>query len=137
MGEWVKELNLVTEFIQSKYKTTKVSFYGNKEAGLAGLFLSALKRNIENVTLKDAPVSYLFDNRESIEYYSAGINVPWFLNWGDISLVAAMSGKSITFINPLTMSGRNIDVQALKDFKEEFKHVRMITETSGKTEFKL
>ena len=61
MGEWVKELRIVTGFIRSKYKATKISLSGNKEAGLAALYLAAMEKNIESVTLKDAPVSYLFD----------------------------------------------------------------------------
>ena len=93
MGEWVKELNVVTGFINSKYKSTKVSINGSKEAGLAGLYLAALEGNIENVTLQYAPVSYLFDNRESVEFFSTGIHLPGFLNWGDVSLAAALSGK--------------------------------------------
>jgi hypothetical protein len=43
MGEWVKELEVVTQFIRKKYKETKLSLIGSKEAGLAGLFLAALK----------------------------------------------------------------------------------------------
>ncbi len=40
-----------------------------KEAGLAGLYLAALEGNIENVTLQNAPVSYLFGNRDSVEFF--------------------------------------------------------------------
>ena len=59
LGEWVKELNVVTRYLNSKYKTQNISIDGSKEAGLAGLFLCTLEGNIKNVILRDAPISYL------------------------------------------------------------------------------
>src|SRR5439155_10091341 len=73
LGEWVKELDLVTGFINAKYKSYKISINETKEAGLAGLYLAALKGNIENVTLQYAPLSYLFDNRDALEYFTTAI----------------------------------------------------------------
>ncbi|MEP7110447.1 MAG: prolyl oligopeptidase family serine peptidase [Ferruginibacter sp.] len=136
MGEWIKELSLVTRFIGSRYKATNVSINGSKEAGLAGLYLAALEGNIGNVTLEDAPVSYLFDNRDAIEFFSTGIHLPRFLNWGDISLATALSGKNITFINPVTMSGQKISGDRLKACIAEFEQMRIITRQTGKTLFK-
>jgi len=135
LGEWVKELKVVAGFIRSKYKLTGVSINGSKEAGLAGLYLAALEGNIENVTLENAPISYLFDNRESVEFFSTAIHLPGFLNWGDVSLAAALSGKNITFINPVTMSGQKITEDKLKALKKEFDRMRIITRQGGKTLF--
>ncbi len=77
LGEWVKELNVVTQFLKSNYKAQKVSIDGSKEAGLAGLFLCATggEGNVDNIILRNAPVSYLFDNRESIDFFSMGIHL--------------------------------------------------------------
>ena len=105
IGEWVKELNVVTQFLNSNYKAVKVSIDGSKEAGLAGLFLGALEGNVDHLTLREAPVSYLFDTREGIDFFSMAIHLPGFLKWGDVSLAAALSGKNIVFINPVSMSG--------------------------------
>lgn len=135
MGEWVKEITVVIGFIKAKYKSYEISINGTKETGLAGLFLSALEGNIKNVTLQDSPVSYLFDNRESIEYFSTCVNLPGFLNWGDISLAAALAAKNITFINPLTMSGRMISGEQFKAYKAEFEQMRIRTHQGGKTIF--
>jgi hypothetical protein len=135
MGEWVKELSVVAGFIKSKYKAAKLSINGSKEAGLAGLYLAALQGNIENVTLSDAPLSYLFDNRDSVEFFSAGINLPGFLKWGDVSLAAALSGKNITFINSVTMSGRKISEERLKAYKTEFEQIKLVAHQAGKTIF--
>jgi len=136
MGEWVKELEVVTQFIRKKYNATKLSLIGNKEAGLAGLFLAALKQNIEDVTLQSAPVSYLFDDRKSVEYFSTAIHLPGLLNWGDVSLVAALTDKNITFINPVSMSGQKLGDEKLKEYKAEFDHVKKTCGEHSNTMFK-
>ncbi len=135
IGEWVKELNLVTKFLYSDRKAQKVQIEGYREAGLAGLYLSAVEGNIDNVILHDAPVSYLFDTRETVDYFTIAVDLPGFLNWGDISLVTALTGKNVTFIGPVTMSGRKITENRLMECQAEFEKVRTISKQSGKTFF--
>ena len=135
LGEWVKELNVVTEYLRSNFKAQKIIIDGTKEAGLAGLFLSATNGNFDEVILRNTPVSYLFDNREFIDFFSLGIHLPGFLNWGDVSLAAAHIGKNISFINSVTMSGQKISGSRLKDFKTEFDKIRAVCKQSGKTSF--
>jgi hypothetical protein len=135
IGEWVKELKVVAHFLKSSYDAQKVSIDGSKEAGLAGLFLSATEGNVDNITLRDAPISYLFDNRESVDFFGMGVHLPGFLNWGDVSLAAALSGKNITFINPVTMSGNAIGADRLKEFQTEYDNVRKMCRQKGKTSF--
>lgn len=137
LGEWVKELNVVTQFLRSSYNAQKVSIDGSKEAGLAALFLCATggEKNIDNIVLRNAPVSYIFDNKESIDYFSMGIHLPEFLNWGDVSLAAALSGINITFINPVTMSGQSITGNNLKEYQTEFEKIRNICKQPEKTIF--
>ena len=109
---------------------------GSREAGLAALFLDAIGRNVDTVILRDAPISYLFDSRDSVDFYQMSIHVPGFLKWGDVSLAAALTGKSITFINPLTMSGKKISENKLKEYQTEFEKIRRICKQPGKTLFK-
>jgi hypothetical protein len=136
IGEWVKELNLVTQFLTSNYKAHKVSIDGSKEAGLAGLFLGALEDNIDNLILRKVPVSYLFDTRKGIDFFSMGIHLPGFLKWGDVSLAAALSCKNILFINPVTMSGNAISGEKLLTVEAEFEKIRTLCHQPGKTVFK-
>ncbi len=136
LGEWVRELNLITGYLISEMRATSISFDGTKEAGLAGLFLAALDGNIDRVTLRKAPVSYLFDNRENVDFYSMGIHLPGFLLWGDVSLAAALTGKNVTFVDPLTMSGNRMSEDKLRACKDEYARVRQMTGTEGITEFK-
>jgi Acetyl xylan esterase (AXE1) len=133
LGEWVKELNVLTQFLISDYNAEKVCIDGSKEAGLAGLFLCVVEGSVENVILRDAPVSYLFDNRENVDYFSMAVHLPGFLNWGDVSLVAALSGKNIAFINPVSMSGSKLSSDELKEYQSEYDNVRQICKQKGKT----
>ena len=64
-----------------------------------------------------------------------GIHLPGFLNWGDVSLAAALSGKNITFINPVTMSGQKISGTRLKEFQTEFEKLRASYKQPGNTVF--
>ena len=136
IGEWVKELNLVAQFLKSEYKANKVDIDGSKEAALAALFLSTLEGNTDNLTLRDAPVSYLFDSRDGIDFFSMGIHLPQFLVWGDISLAAALSGKNISFIHPVSMSGHDIEGEKLRAFETEFEKLRALCHQPGKTTFR-
>lgn len=136
LGEWVKELKVVTHFLNSSKKAKKVSIDGSKEAGLAGLFLSVVEGDVDNIVLREAPVSYLFDTREGIDFFSMGIHLPGFLNWGDISLAAALSGKNVQFIHPVSMSGNEISGEKLPAVEAEFEKIRTLCRQPGKTSFK-
>ena len=136
LGEWVNELNLITLFLRSRYHAQKVSIDGSREAGLAALFLGVLEGNLDKITLRDAPVSYLFDNRDSINFFSMAVHIPGFLNWGDVSLAAALSSKNILFINPVTISGQKLSHDRLNEYQAEFDKLRRICKRPGKTVFK-
>lgn len=135
LGEWVKELNIVTQFLTVEFKATKVTIDGSKEGGLAAVFLAALEGNIDNIILRDVPVSYLFDTREGLDFFSMAVHLPGFLAWGDVSLAAALSGKNITFINPLTMSGNTVDEEKMQVYKTEFEKIRAVCGKPGQTVF--
>ena len=136
MGEWVKELDAVTQFLLSEQKARKISVDGTREAGLAGLFLAALGGKIDAMILRDAPVSYLFDDRENVDFFSMGIHLPGILKWGDVSLAAALSGKDLTFFHPVTMSGQPVSGEKLENSKLEFERIRKACGMEGGTSFK-
>ncbi|MFA7173442.1 MAG: acetylxylan esterase [Kiritimatiellia bacterium] len=136
IGEWVKELDVVTQFLLVEQKARKISFDGTRESGLAGLFFATLGGKIDAVTLRDAPVSYIFDDRETIDFFSMGVHLPGILKWGDISLAAALSNKDLTFINPVTMSGQPVSGEVLEKYKSEFKHMKKVCRLKGSISFK-
>lgn len=137
MGEWVKELRLASKFVEDTYQPKKLTIDGTKEAGLAALFLVAIEEgNVEELTVRNTPVSYHFDNRENIDYFSMGIHLPGFLKWGDVSLATALTGKPVNYIDPVTMSGENLDETSLKKYQEEFDIMKGLSPQTGKAYFK-
>ena len=135
LGEWVNELNVVSDFLKSNYKAQKLSIDGNKEAGLAALFFVATGGNVDDIILRDAPLSYQFESGGSLDFFSMAIHLPGFLNWGDVSLAAGLSGKNIRMINPVTMSGVKISDSGLIEYKAEFAKLRTISGKQGETIF--
>jgi hypothetical protein len=135
IGEWVKEMDLMTQFLKTNYKAKKVSIDGMREAGLAALFYASLGGKVESVILREAPVSYLFGSTETVDFFSMGIHLPGFLNWGDVSLAAALSNTNIKFVNPVTMSGSSLDTVLVKQYEDEFNKVRKAYGRKGVTTF--
>src|SRR5690606_38749381 len=120
IGEWVEELKLVCQYLTAEQNAGKIHIDGSKEGGLAALFLAALERDrVDAVVVRDTPLSYLFDTAAGVDYYNMGIHLPGFLEWGDISLAAALGGNT-TFVDPRTMSGNSIVGEDLQHYKREF-----------------
>ncbi|WP_339901594.1 acetylxylan esterase [uncultured Cyclobacterium sp.] len=136
LGQWVGELAMVSEFIKAEYAAENLIFDGEKEAGLAGLFLAALEEDVyDSLTLRSAPISYLFDNREGVDYFSLAIHLPKFLQWGDVSLAAGLTGLPITFAQPVSMSGESILSNKEKAWQTEFAAARSLLKTNGSVKF--
>ncbi len=114
MGEWVKDLFAVSGFLKEQCQAKKLVIDGTKETGLAALFMQAIQPVAHELVLRYTPVSYGFDQRAGIDFFSMAVHLPGMLPWGDVSLAAALSHTAIRFIQPVTMSGRVID-QAEKE----------------------
>jgi hypothetical protein len=132
----VEELSILVEFLNSKYQTSKIELDGDKETGLAGLFMSSIEGNIENIVLREAPVSYLFNTRKGVDFFSAAVHIPGILKWGDISLAVALTGTNVLFMDPATMSGNKVEGERLKTTKEEFDKISGICNSYGRIDFR-
>jgi N-acetyl-beta-hexosaminidase len=137
LGEWVKELGLICQFLTNEQHATSISFDGNKETGLAALFFAAIGvEKIDHIDLRESPVSYLFDNSDGVDFFSMGIHLPGFLKWGDVSLAAAISRTNINFINPVTMSGSKVTDYKMQEFNTEFEKLKEKCGQPGHSFFK-
>ncbi len=135
MGEWVNELDAVSQFLKTNYRGVVVDLHGTKETGLAAIFFAALNGITDKVVVKDVPLSYLFDDRENINFYNMSVHLRGFLNWGDVSLAVALTGGDVEFDNALTMSGRKLNELQMKEFEEEYKKVRAACGMKGISDF--
>lgn len=137
MGEWVDELNLTISFLQTKYHAATIHIDTSRELALAGLYLSALQNGkVKDLTLREAPLSYLFDTTEGIDFFSMGIHLPGLLVWGDVSLALALSDSNIRFVSPVTMSGKPISGNQLQLAKVEFDKIHTVYKGTDKVSFK-
>ena len=130
MGEWVGDLQRVGEYLRQERKATRLEIDGTKETGLAGLFYAALSENIAAVTLRESPASYLFDNRKTVDHFNMAIHLPGLLNWGDVSLAAALSQATVVWYGAVSISGGPVDPA------KEYDSVRVAYKGQGKTIFK-
>jgi len=126
----------VIQFLENTYNATSVSIDATREVALAGLYLSVLKSGkVNSIQLHEAPVSYVFDTREGIDFFSMGVHIPEFLVWGNVSLACALSDANIQFVNPVTMSGKVIAEDKLPLVKAEFEKMDTLCHQQRKTVF--
>jgi hypothetical protein len=135
MGEWVKELNVVTDYLRKQYKADQITLIGTRETALASLFMTATIGRADNVILNDAPVSYVFDLQENINYFNMAVHIPGILNWGNVALSAALSNAKVKFIDPVSMSGQKIDGATLISVKTEFNTMAIKYHQASRVEF--
>src|SRR5690554_18624 len=135
IGEWIKELGLVADHIKSSYQADHIIQDGTKETGMAGLFLASFENKVDELILRESPVSYQFDDRETVDYFSMAVHSPGILKWGDLSLAAGIAGGEISFIDPVSMSGRKLSEKELAYYEDEYQSVSKKCNTHGTTKF--
>jgi hypothetical protein len=136
LGEWVKELETVSRYLQTQFKATEIQIDGTREAGLAALFLAAINPQLtQGLILRDIPSSYLFDTRIGVDYFSMAVHVPGILIWGDISLAMALTGRNIQLVNPVTISGNPLTGSLFQEYQSEFVKMKKASGQRGKLSF--
>ena len=136
MGEWVNNINGIIDFVRSDYKPASVTIDADKEVAVASLLESALHNNADTCVLRTCPVSYVFDQREHVDFFNMAIHIPGILVWGDISLAAALNDKaSLIFKNPVSISGREITGKESSDLKIKFAKMQSACDTQASIVF--
>lgn len=136
MGKWVNEINIAVGFVKSQSPAAEIALYAEKEAGTAILFYAALYKGKEQIVVRQSPVSYQFDKRESVDFFNMALHLPGILQCGDISLVCALAERPVVFEKPVTISGETITAEKLEEIKSEFEKVRKNYGQSGPVTFK-
>lgn len=119
-GIWAEQINITAEWLKKTKNADKIIVETLKDGTPAALFAAVTGKNINSLILHNAPVSYIFDDPSTINYFSMGIHIPGILKWGDISLAAALSGAEINFINPVSITGRKLSADEINSYKGEF-----------------
>lgn len=135
IGNWVGELGVVADWARRQHKATRLSFHGFGEAGLAGIFYSALNGRLNEVHTYRTPGSYVFDVPQQIDHFGIGIHVPRILQWGDLSLAAGLSDAELFFHEPVSMSGRLLDNDEKAELQKEYDQVSLKTGRKSRNRF--
>jgi hypothetical protein len=138
LGQWAEEIHAVSTFVKNTYAPDDLAIDADKEAGLAALLGAvAEKTPIDQLVLRNVPASYLFDSREHIDYFSMGVHLPGFVNWGDVMQAAAMAGKNIAWFNPVSIAGQPLSNEKLAHYKEEYDRLKKSSATKGDLNFRI
>ncbi|MBD8387282.1 S9 family peptidase [Dysgonomonas sp. BGC7] len=135
IGTWVEELQLVTEFATETLNAKTIQINAEKEGAIAALLCATLNLNSYSLILRHVPVSYIFDNRQHVDFYNMSVHIPRFLKWGDISLAVALSNSSVQISNPLSMSGRALSSTEKEQYAAEYKSI--IAKTNSTTKYSI
>ena len=119
-GIWTEQINITADWLKKNKNAGKITVETFKDGTTAALFAAVTGKNISSLILNNAPVSYIFDDPSTVNYFSLGIHLPGILEWGDISLAAALSGAEINFVNPVSISGRELSGEEINNYKGEF-----------------
>lgn len=136
LGQWAEEIHAVTAFVKNTYAAGTLVLDADREAGLAALLgLAAESYPVDQLVLRYVPTSYVFDSREQVDYFSMGIHLPRIVNWGDIIQAAVLADKKISWLNPVSISGRPLLDKNLAPSLETFNQLREISRTNGELIF--
>ncbi len=116
-GEWTFVLLSLAKALKKDFKAGEIRIAGMLETGLAAICANVLGRDIDAVEAVNTPGSMFFDwqsinfNGGAFEKYLPGgiysltFNLPGFLQWGDVSLAAALGHGKVEFTSPRTADG--------------------------------
>ncbi|MEZ5199563.1 MAG: acetylxylan esterase [Bacteroidales bacterium] len=124
LGEWTQELGTIVQYLQSNRRVKHVVIDATKEAGLAALFTAIVYQSVDSVVLRNAPISYLCDSQNNVDYFNMAIHLPGILEWGDISLASAIAKVPVTFIDPVSVQGIPVCNDQLQSYKTEYDLLR-------------
>jgi hypothetical protein len=108
VGEWVEDILAVVTALAPEGPVALAAW---GEPGLAALAATALATaDIASVQAHGTLASYVLDGQAHVQTMS--IFVPGILNWGDISLLAALAPAPVELVAPVASSGQALDLAA-------------------------
>ena len=137
VGEWTFDALALVRMLKKDFKAAKIEICGVKDMGFTALCANAFSTDVSAVEAVDSPASLVFDAR-TVNFKSAGpfvkflpgaiyslvLAIPGFLQWGDISLAAALGGGTVEFTSPRTSDGTKLNAAEVRDFRKELADVR-------------
>lgn len=95
MGLWTEEIADLANFAKQQLGAQTIDIQAHKELGVAAILASALHKQINQVDTYDTPISYVVRKAKLDSYFSQAIHIPSIINWGDLTLAAALAQADI------------------------------------------
>lgn len=134
IGNWVSDLQLVSEWLKLNDRKSILNIQGYKETGIASLFYTVFNE-VQQATLVSTPYSYRFDERKGVDFYNMAIHIPGILKWGDVSLAAALSTATVVFEDARSMSGKKAGAKQKERITAEFEALKKYTQNKKPVKF--
>ena len=107
IGQWVKDLVAIRTVLAKQWQVAEVGLLAFEEAALAALAAAALEKQFCNVKVERLLSSYVITGSPLTQRYS--IYLPGILQWGDVSLLAAMSNCPLEVASLVHPSGESLN----------------------------
>jgi len=104
IGQWVKDLFAVRAALAKKSSKSRVGLLAFEEAAVAVLAAAALEKRFYSVKVERLLSSYVITDSPLTQRYS--IYLPGILQWGDISLLAALANSPLEVASLSHPSGK-------------------------------
>jgi phage I-like protein len=104
IGQWVKDLFAVRAALTKKSVKSRIGLLAFEEAAVAALAAAALEKKFYSVKVERLLSSYVITGSPLTQRYS--IYLPGILQWGDISLLAALANCPLEVASLSLPSGK-------------------------------
>lgn len=115
LGEWVKEVCLLTETLKRNLNINIHGCYGYQDAGLISLFSQVIQPTFKTLYLDETPLSLLFRTKELT--CSLGNHLPNILSTGDIIRIVSVCPANIDWKQPTHIDQKTMTAKELKSLQ--------------------
>ncbi len=105
IGDWVAELTILAQWLSAAMPGLRPELLAFEEAALAALSAAALSRSFAGVTTVGMPATLVWGRHAP--RLSLAAHVPGMLQWGDVSMLAAMCANELELVDPVNAAGKS------------------------------
>jgi hypothetical protein len=138
-GEWVKDILTLSKCLVEKFNATNIKIVALKETSTVAIASAVYSKYINEISCVDSPITMQYEDK-NIDWKSCGAFkpfidgaiytiaefIPYFLKWGDISLLVALANSKVDFVSPRLADGSIASSDEFKSFNLEVERVKAI-----------
>ncbi|WP_293934927.1 alpha/beta hydrolase family protein [Sphingobacterium sp. UBA6645] len=132
MGIWTEQIAHLANFVKQKFNAQEIHIHGNKELGVASILAAALNNQIDEVETYDSPISYLVRKARLDSFYSQAIHIPSIINWGDLTLAAALAPADIRMYNLRDIAGDPLSQSDIAEVQGKITSIKTTQKSKSK-----